>query len=144
MQIIEIKTLIDITSTGVNRHKTDSDKEFNQQKNYVTLLQCIGLRAIIDYQESPVSETIELKESKFGSKYKGKHRVWTFRFTTDRLDSFVDDEGNSMGLLTADLHEVPVIKNLDETINISKAVFDLSDPSWKNTIITSIHGVSEN
>jgi len=144
MQIIEIKTLLDITKTGVNRHKVDSDKEFNQQKNYITLLQCIGLRSIIDYQETPVSETIELKEAKFGSKYKGKHRVWTFRFTTDRLDSFVDDEGNPLGLLATDLQGVPVIKNLDETINISKAVFDLSDLNWKNTIITSIHGVSEN
>jgi hypothetical protein len=135
MQTIEIKTLIDITNTDVIRHRPENDKEFNQQKNWITLLQCIGLRSIIEYENPALCDTVDVKDLQFGSKYKGKHKVWTFKFTTDRMNSFLSDDDDPLGLLTPDLHQVPVIKNLEESINISKAVFDLSDAEYKNTTI---------
>jgi hypothetical protein len=71
----------------------------------------------------------------FGSKYKGKQAVWTFRFTPDRNDSYLEND-NRIGLLINDLHQVPIMEKLNETINIPKAVFDLSDSNWQNTVVT--------
>lgn len=138
METIEIKTLIDITNSSVTRFNKDLEKEYNQHRNWTTLLQCIGLRSIVEYDQSPASELVEIKSLGFGSKIKGKHRVWTFRFTTDRSESYLSEEGD-LGHLINDLHQVPVIKNLDETINISKEVFDLKDLGNKNTIVSLVN-----
>lgn len=137
METIEIKTLIDITNSGITRPQGDKDFESNQYKNWTTLLQCIGLRCIINYENDPITESVDIKDLKFGSKYKGKHTVWTFRFNTDR-DGVYYDGNNNIGLLLQDLHQVPVIKKLSETINIPIAAFDLLDPSWKNTTVVFI------
>lgn len=137
METIEIKTLIDITNSGVARHKLGLDKEHSQYKNWITLLQCIGLRAIIEYDQDPQVDEVDVKSVGFGTKYKGKHNVWTFRFTTDRSTSYEDETGK-LGLLINDLHQVPVIEKLEETINISKAVFELRDNGWCNTLISSV------
>jgi hypothetical protein len=138
MEIIEIKTLIDITNTNINRPSKEKEKEFNQYKNWTTLLQCIGLRSIISYESNPSNEVRDIKNLGFGTKFKGKHRVWTFRFVTDRNHSYLDSKGAELGFLVADLHEVPVIKNLNETINIEKPIFDLSDDTYKNTLIRKV------
>jgi hypothetical protein len=34
--------------------------------------------------------------------------------------------------------QVPIIENLTETINIKQAVFDLSNPQYKNILIKAI------
>jgi hypothetical protein len=134
MEIIEIKTLIDITNSNVTRISPEKETEFNQYKNWNTLLQCIGLRCIILYDENPSSEIIDIA-SMFGSKYRGKHKVWTFRFKPDRQQAY-EFEDNKIGHLINDLHQVPIIEKLSETINISKAVFDLEDRAWKNTLVS--------
>lgn len=143
MEIIEIKTLLDITNSKVARNSVGNEQEHNQYKNWITFLQCIGLRSIILYDNDPLSEIVDVKNLKFGSKHKGKHQVWTFRFTTDRSDCYTQD-GNKVKLLIDDLHEVPVIEKLTETINISKAVFDLQNPQWKNTTVDVITIPEEN
>jgi hypothetical protein len=134
MEIIEVKTLIDITNTNLKRPNTTNDLESNQYRNWTTFLQCIGLRCIISYDKSPVVSEQDIKEVGFGSKYKGKQAVWTFRFTPDRSDSYLENN-NKIGLLINDLHEVPIIEKLNETINIPKAVFDLTDTNWCNTVV---------
>ena len=48
-----------------------------------------------------------------------------------------DEDGNILGLLYLDLSNVPIIEKLTETINISKAVFDLETPQFKNTLISA-------
>ena len=135
MEIIEIKTLIDITNTNLKRPNTLADLESNQYRNWTTFLQCIGLRCIISYDKNPAVATVDIKDLGFGSKYKGKHAVWTFRFTTDRDDSY-QHEDNQIGLLINDLHQVPIMEKLNETINIQKAVFDLTSKDWCNTVVT--------
>lgn len=140
MEIIEIKTLIDITHTKVNRLNQGTQLQLDQNKNFITLSQCIELRSIVHYETSPELEKIDIKNLEFGSNYKGKHNVWTFRFNPDRSGVYIDDKGDGLGFLVNDLHEVPVIKNLTETINIDKAVFDLKDSKLKNTIITALKG----
>lgn len=138
MEIIEIRTLIDITNTRVTRPNQGNQSQLDQQRNFITLLQCIGLKSIISYDEPPKHNIIDLKLLSFGSKYKGKQNVWEFRFTTDRDKVYEDNDANPLGLLIEDIHEVPVIKNLTETVNIEKPIFDCKDPVTKNVIINFI------
>jgi hypothetical protein len=135
MENIEIKTLIDITKPKVNRPGQGSLLEQSQYKNWITLQQCIGLRSIISYDNPPLVEKIDIKGLGFGNRYKGIHNVWTFVFTPDRSLPYRDDQNNNLGLLLHDLHQVPIIENLTETINITKAVLDIEDMQYKNTII---------
>ena len=134
MQIIEIKTLIDITDTKITRSTQGSQLEHDQYKNFITLKQCVELRSVISYDHSPNFETIDIKDLEFGSKYKGKHTVWTWIFYPDRAGVY-SNNSNEIGSLIEDIDGVPIIKKLTETINIDKAIFELNSSSAKNTII---------
>jgi len=136
MENIEIKTLIDITNTKVSRNNQGSGLEYDQYRNFTTLMQCIGLRCIITYDNNPRIEEVDIKNLGFGSAYKGKQKVWTFTFKPDRVNAY-DDNGDPIGLLIHDLHEIPVIKSLSESINIDKAVFFTYESQYKNTLITA-------
>lgn len=138
MDIIEIKTLVDITNTRVFRTNQGTQLQLDQQRNFTTLLQCCEIRSIIEYNESPVSELADIKSLNFGSSYKGKHRVWTFRFSTDRSGVYSSSDGNPIGELLSDIDAIPVIKNLSETINMDRAVFDSSSDAYRNIIIRMI------
>lgn len=140
MQTIEIQTLIDITNTGVSRLKQGLRVEHDQYRNFTTLKQCVEIRSNITFDFSPTAENKEIKDLGFGSQYKGKHTVWTFRFSPDR-EGVYDDNSSEIGCLIDDLDQVPIIKKLKETINIEKAIFDLKDPANKNTIIKAIKGI---
>jgi hypothetical protein len=140
METIQIKTLVDITKPPVSRPGQGSILEQNQYKNWITLQQCIGLRSIIEFNELPKSEIVDIKGIGFGNRYKGLHRVWTFEFTPDRTMAYDDEGGNIIGLLFNDINNVPIIEKLNETINIKQAVFDLESPQYKNTIITASFG----
>lgn len=137
MKLLEIKTLIDITNTNVRRINQGSQLELNQFRNWTTLLQCIGLRAIIDYDKNPICEKVDVVGLGFGTAYKGKHNVWTFRFNPDQEDAFFNGD-DSIGLLKNDLDKVPVIVNLCETINIDKAAFIVNDVKFANIVAKSL------
>ena len=93
METIEIKTLIDVTNTNKSRPNQGVGLEFDQYRNFTTLMQTIGLRCIITYDSNPTVENIDIKGMGFGSAYKGKQNVWTFRFRPDRQRAF-DDNGD--------------------------------------------------
>ena len=139
MEIIEINTLIDITNTEVRRINQGTQLELDQFRNWTTLLQCIGMRAIMTYDKTPTNQIIDIKNYGFGNEYMGNHRVWTFKFRPDRDGTFSDLE-----LLKNDLDQVPIILNLTETvnrknlINTSRAIFDLTDKQYINTVIKTI------
>lgn len=139
METIEIKTLIDITKPNVHRPGQGSELEQNQYKNWITLQQCLGLRSNIEFDYPPKVKKIDLKDQGFGSKYKGSHNVWTFTFRPDRTLAYANNSEDSIGLLYGDVHLVPIIKNLTETINISNAVFDLEHAQYKNTQIKALN-----
>lgn len=134
MEYIEIKTLIDITKTKALRPNQGTQLEIDQYKNFITLMQCIEIRSIVEYNNAPVVEKLDLKSLDFGAAYKGKQNVWSFKFRPDRSGVYMLED-NIIGLLFNDLHQVPVVKNLTETINIDKAIFDLKDTQFKNTSI---------
>lgn len=139
METIEIKTLIDITNTKVARPNQGTQQEHDQFKNFTTLMQTIGLRCIVTYDDNPTVEEVDVKSLGFGTAFKGKHKVWTFCFRPDRVLAYEDNE-NPTGLLVHDMHEIPIIQNLTETINIDKAVFFTYESQHKNTIITAHQG----
>jgi len=139
MQTIEIKTLIDITNTNVARPNQGTQLEHDQHRNFVTLKQCLELRSNIMYDFSPDMIVIDIKDLGFGSKHKGKHAVWTFRFNPERTGVYVNDK-DELGSLLEDIQGVPFIEKLTETINIEKAIFELIDASSKNTVIKAIKG----
>lgn len=137
MEVIEIKTLVDITNTNVRRINQGTQQELDQYRNWTTLQQCVGLRAILNYDRDPTVETINVKGLGFGSEFKGEHQVWTFYFRPDRNEAF-SNEDSPVGLLQEDLDQVPVILNLTETINTQRAVFDTSDKKFANTVVKAI------
>ena len=140
MEVIELKTLIDITNTDVRRASQGTEQEHNQYKNWITLNQCIGIRSIITYDSNPEVEEVDVKGLGFGTDIKGKHRVWSWRFYTDRAGVFANSD-NNLGLLINDLDQVPVIGNLTETINITRPVFELTDKKLVNTCLKITIGI---
>jgi hypothetical protein len=140
MQVIEIKTLVDITDTKVNRPRPGLQLEHDQYKNFTTLKQCLEIRSNIMFDTEPSVETVDIKDMGFGSKFKGKHQVWTFRFSPERSGAYTEGN-NEVAALIEDVHSVPVIQNLKETINIDKAIFDLKDLVNKNTLIKAMSGI---
>ena len=61
MEIIEVKTLIDITQTKVVRLTHGTQIELDQNRNFNTLRQCLEMRAIILFDQSPHMEIIDIK-----------------------------------------------------------------------------------
>lgn len=140
METIEIQTLVDITNTRVIRPNQGSALAYDQNRNFITIMQCVELRSIVSYDIPPEVEEIDIKGLGFGTDYKGKHRVWTFKIVPDRSGVYVGPDGSVLGGLIDDVDSVPFIKNLSESINIDKAIFDCKNPSTKNTIIKAHKG----
>jgi hypothetical protein len=139
MQTIEIQTLVDITDTKVARPNQGTPLQHDQYRNFTTLRQCVEIRSIISYDASPSVETVDIKDMGFGSKFKGKHQVWTFRFYPDRSGAYIEGQ-DEVGALVNDVNGVPVIQKLTETINMDTAMFEVKDLATKNTIIKAIQG----
>ena len=138
MPRILIKTLIDVTCSKAKRPGQGDATEINQYRNYTTLLQAVGLRTNINFDSPPEVNKEKLNSDKFGSAYGGKsHQLWTFEFETDRSDVYYEQE-DPLFLLKEDLHNVPVVKNLQESINIVNAVFDLKSDKYKNTSVSIV------
>jgi hypothetical protein len=135
MQRFTVHTLIDITETKMFKHQNGSDMAKNQQQNFITLLQTIGLRVNPSFTRSPVCEEQDLKAWHFGSEYKGNHNVWTFDFEIEYDGAFADQFDNQTGLLVQDLHFVPVISQLTETVTLKLAVFDTTSSDYCNTVV---------
>jgi hypothetical protein len=137
MQEFLIHTLVDITETNQLRKETGKEKEYQQQQNYLMLLQTISMRANPLQIKRPTVETVALKS--FGSKFTGKHRVWTMKFSIEYQDAYTDSTGNEIGALISDINFVPVTVNLTETADIIPAVFNTTSGSDRNTIISLVN-----
>ena len=114
MEVIRIQTLIDITNSNVRRGNQGSQQELNQFRNWTTLLQSIGLRAIILYDRDPQVETVDVSTLGFGTNYRGKQQVWTFDFSIEGNNIFAIGN-NPTQLIDEDCKHVPMILNLTET-----------------------------
>jgi hypothetical protein len=98
-------TLIDITETHARRG--DDKFRIHQQQNYQSVIQTIGIRAnpIIINSSSSMQDVSAMS---FG--YKGNHKLWKLSFEFDLTDA------HSIEQLIEDMHMIPIIPELDETI----------------------------
>ena len=122
-------TLVDITETGARRG--DDPKQHRQQQNFLTVIQTIGLRVNPTYVGPP--KIIKDIPSKYGlgEDYKNKQNIWQYSFVIDY------EEALSIDTLVNDFNLIPVIVNLDETVQFENAVF-LSKNSNKINIFFEV------
>jgi len=111
-----ITSLVDITRTNPHRSETDSVK-LSQQANFNSLIQAIGLRSNVDWEHDPVCHNGALPYP-----FNGRGAYWTWQFTVEREDVFLNSAG-PVGLLVEDLHNVPVLTGLSETVDITPPAF---------------------
>ena len=133
-----VLTLVDITHT--NEYRT-ACKRRNQQRNYDTLLQTIGLFT----QATPLTDPVDVKlknmhpyENKtFGEKHRVieqvfdvDHKIWLWQFAVEKEDVL----GENAQLLIDALHNTPAISGLDENCLMRPSVFATHGEN-KNTLI---------
>jgi len=122
--VFQLTTLVDITATGVVRSAGQRDTERNQQRNWETVLQVLGLRTQPHVITFPYQ--IKFAESDthrmFGTFNTGDHTVWRFEFGADQPGAYGTEHGATAGLLT-DFEEVPVITGLTETARFMLPIF---------------------
>lgn len=122
MPIYKIITLVDITRTNPPRTETDQHR-LGQQANFNSLIQAIGLRANVSWETDPKEVNGRLPDQ-----LEGKATYWTWIFESERPDTFMKDS-NPVGLLLDDLHGVPVIGQLNNSIDIDPAIFQTRGPN---------------
>ena len=120
MAKIEIRTTVDITRTNVHRPDQGTEKQLNQQRNYTTFLQVLGLRSIYSIVQDP----------------KFIEGEWTFCVDTDRSGVYELD-GDPVGYLKQDLDMVPVVTGLDEVKPNKNKIIKISKPQ-PNTFVQLI------
>ena len=125
----KLTTIIDITQTLARRG--DNKKLVNQQANYNTMIQTIGLRVNINPNSCKV-EVANIKGLGFGDTFKGKQRYWEFTFDVEAEDALTLD------MLATDFDLVPVITNLDETTLFGTKVFRTKQPNDTNIVFEMI------
>jgi len=113
--LITCMTLIDITETQVIK---GSDHYRDQQRNWETVLQLLGLKTQPLIIKSPVCFIKEnLEHFEFGEFYQGSHSVWAFQFRGERDDFYAVDQ------LEQDFEQTPIILGLEETARFMLPIF---------------------
>jgi hypothetical protein len=116
-------TLVDITNTGIIRDLPGQELQRNQQRNWETVLQCIGLITQPNVISGPmVKEVDDIKDWGFGEMYTGRNKVWTFSFNVEREDVFQRGTEN-LALLEESFDQVPVVTYLAETAKFLLPIF---------------------
>ena len=113
--LITCLTLIDITPTHVTK---GNDETRDQQRNWETVLQVLGLKTQPLIIREPVCFAGEsLEHFQFGEFYQGLHNVWAFQFRGERDDFYTLDQ------LEEDFETVPIILGLEETARFMLPIF---------------------
>jgi hypothetical protein len=122
-RIYACHTLVDITPTGVIRDLPGQELQRNQQRNWETVLQCIGLITQPNVLRAPsIVDISNIENLSFGEFYKGPQKVWTFTFGVDREDVF--RRGNDeFANLEDSFDQVPVVTYLTETARFMLPIF---------------------
>jgi len=120
IDIYTLYTLVDITPTGVVRGPDSLRRD--QQRNWETVLQAIGLVA----QPTEVTEVqaneVPMEWANFGEFYAGSHTVWCWRFAVEHRDVFARGD-NPVARLEELFEQVPIITGLEETARFMLPIF---------------------
>lgn len=125
-----IITLVDITNSKVDRSESDNIK-IGQQSNFNSLVQTIGLRSNVFWENDPTKHTGRLP-----FELEGKAAHWIWEFDCEREDVFLKDNDPTY-LLKEDLHGVPVISDLENTVDLTVPAFQTRN-GHQNTWLTII------
>lgn len=115
-------TLVDITQTGVVHNRVEKEFERNQQRNWETVIQCLGLRTQPFEIHGPVDKIMDIDHDIFGEMYSGKHKVWMFTFSVEQTGVWAQG-ADVLSLLHTDFNEIPIIQGLNETANFILPIF---------------------
>ena len=126
-------TLVDITKTNVTRSDVTSSIPRNQQRNWETLIQVLGLRTQPTMFGDP--EIIMADASVFDPVYHGTQKIWVFKFGVEYDDIF-ETSTSKFGILEQDSSNVPIITGLTESVTFSIPIFDAT--GCKNIYFESI------
>lgn len=126
----KVYTLVDITRTDVTAYSKEHEKQRNQQRNWESVLQILGLRAqLFDVKyHSPIED--DVANYSFGINYQGSHRIWSLEFTVEHANLYMV-EADRYGALKNDFRLTPIILELDETAKPDVSMFIPSGP-FKN------------
>ena len=102
-----------------------------QQQNYNSLMQTIALRGNPMNIRLSMIGNQPLSDYDFGEDYGGNHNIWIMSFVGEQPDVFAN-KLSKLGGLEDDCHQVPVINNLMESVNIHPSVFDTKNLKSKN------------
>jgi hypothetical protein len=114
-------TLVDITATGTIRGN-DDELMRNQQRNWETVVQCMGLRAQPQHIQTPLSKEIDLELLEFGDFYTGIQQVWVWSWAVEQTGVYDINEHELTGL-QADFEQVPIVVGLEETARFMLPIF---------------------
>lgn len=130
-----LTTLVDITRTGMIHGDAD-DVERNQQRNWESVTQTIGLRAQPMEIQGPIMQETDVEDLDFGEMYQGSQRVWTMSFAVEHIDVWTENNDPVAGL-RGDFNQVPVITGLTETARFVLPIF-YSSGAIKNIYFKSL------
>lgn len=120
IQIYTLYTLVDITPTGVTRGADSLERD--QQRNWETVLQAVGLvTQPITLSEPHVTE-VDVKWCEFGEFYEGTHKSWSWRFAVEHPDVFARGD-NDVAVLEELFEQVPIVAGLEETARFILPIF---------------------
>ena len=131
-------TLVDITHT--NEYRTPG-KRRNQQRNFDTLMQTIGLYTQPTSLTEPIGVQLEkmhpVASENFGEKHRViqevfnvDHNIWLWQFAIEQEGVL----GKNADLLIDALHNTPAVCGLDENCVMEPSVFATHGQN-KNTLI---------
>ena len=124
MEFFTCYTLIDITCTGIN--DPVQALPYQQQQNFNTFCQFIGLRT------QPLNIAVEQLEDqdlasfKFGSKYTGTATVWKITWSVEVLGY------SDIPELKQDADGIPIHTNLTESVDLSSQVLETKNSQRRN------------
>lgn len=121
----KLYTLVDITHTGQHRLEQGKETLRNQEQNFNTVLQTLGIRSNIWYNHGPIP--MEVKGRLVGFNTDDIIRVWRFDWRTERENFYQKDE-DPVGFLKEDFHLIPYISGLTEAMEQKYAVFNTEEP----------------
>lgn len=115
-------TLVDITNTGVTKYSVEKERQRNQQRNWETVVQILGLRTQIMRMELTDILHVNINTYNFGRIYSGNHKIWVFEFDVEYQDIY--RVGNDdFKILIDDFTQIPIITKLDETVSLTLPIF---------------------
>jgi len=108
-----------------------SDSSALQLQNFNTLLQTISLRANPLNIKVEMAGNQDMKNYDFGTDFGGNQNIWLISFVVEQLDVFANKFG-PLGGLEEDVHSVPIIADLMESVSIIPQAFDSKNEKTKN------------